>query len=96
MSTQTWTREAQSFSLDTAVRSTMEWTHAETRVLESLRSEGKSTSEIAVLLGRSYYSVSTKLSQLGLTHARSNKPTLKIEVCGVCFMVPAVTGACAC
>lgn len=96
MPSQTWLREAQSFSLDTAVRSTMEWTHAETRVLESFRNEGKSTSEIAALLGRSYYSVSTKLSQLGLTHARSNKPAASVEVCSSCFIVPAVTGACAC
>jgi DNA-binding CsgD family transcriptional regulator len=97
MTTQVWNREAQSFSLETATRSTLEWTHAETRVLENMRRDGKSTSEIATLLNRSYYSVSTKLSNLGLTNRRSNSsPALPISSCATCFTTFSLSGACSC
>jgi hypothetical protein len=99
MNTTVWMREAQGFSLQTAVNTGSEWTSSETRQLEIMKASGKSIKEIAKVLGRSYYSVSTKLINIGATnhHRRSNKPlTPSPVVCGNCFTIPSKSGVCLC
>jgi len=99
MNTTAWMREAQGFSLQTAVNTGSEWTSSETRQLEIMKASGKSIKEIAKTLGRSYYSVSTKLINIGATnhHKSSNKilPPAPV-VCGSCFTVPSKSGVCLC
>lgn len=99
MNTNVWMREAQSFSLQTAVNTGSEWTSSETRQLELMKASGKSIKEISKALGRSYYSVSTKLINIGATshHRHSNKPlTPASVVCGNCFTIPSKSGVCLC
>ena len=47
MDTNVWMREAQGFSLQTAVNTGSEWTSSETRQLEIMKASGKSIKEIA-------------------------------------------------
>ena len=98
MNTMEWTRGAQNYTLVTATRANEEWLHADIKSLETLKSCGASISDIAVKLNRSYYSVSSKLIELGLanTHKRSNAPKIEISICSVCFTTPSVTGVCFC
>ena len=98
MNNQEWTREAQNFTLATATRTTEEWLHSDIRTLETLKGLGKSLQDIAVSLNRSYYSVSSKLIDLGLvnTHKKSNRPKVEIAICAVCFTTPSKTGVCFC
>ena len=99
MNTTAWMREAQGFSLETAVNTGSEWTSSETRQLEIMKASGKSIKEIAKVLGRSYYSVSTKLINIGAVnhHKSSNKilPPAPV-VCGSCFTTPSKSGVCLC
>jgi len=95
----TWLIETQSRSLEAAVNTGSEWTLAEARELETMKASGKSIKEIAKVLGRSYYSVSTKLINIGATshHRHSNKPlTPAPVVCGNCFTIPSKSGVCLC
>ena len=99
MDTNVWMREAQGFSLQTAVNTGSEWTSSETRQLELMKASGKSIKDIAKALGRSYYSVSTKLINIGATnhHRRSNKTLAPAPVvCGNCFTIPSKSGVCLC
>ncbi len=99
MNTNVWMREAQGFSLETAVNIGSEWTLAETRQLELMRASGKSIKEIAKALGRSYYSISTRLINIGAVthHKKSNKPApLALVICGKCFTVSSKSGVCLC
>lgn len=99
MNTNVWMREAQGFSLETAVNTGSEWTLAETRQLELMKASGKRIKDIAKTLGRSYYSVSTKLINIGAVnhHKSSNKilPPAPV-VCGSCFTIPSKSGVCLC
>jgi hypothetical protein len=95
----TWLIQTQSVSLDAAVNTGSEWTIAEIRKMEVMKASGKSIKDIANALGRSYYSVSTKLFNSGLSsHRAANKPaqTLHPVVCGNCFTIPSKTGTCYC
>jgi hypothetical protein len=95
----TWLIQTQSVSLDAAVNTGSEWTIAEIRKMEVMKASGKSIKDIANALGRSYYSVSTKLFNSGLSsHRATNKPaqTLHPVVCGNCFTIPSKTGTCYC
>jgi hypothetical protein len=95
----TWLIQTQSVSLDAAVNTGSEWTMAEIRKMEVMKASGKSIKDIAQALGRSYYSVSTKLVNSGLSsHRVSNNPaqTLHPVVCGNCFTIPAKSGTCLC
>lgn len=96
MHTDQWQREAQSFSLATAVNLNEEWTLAEIRTLESLKASKVSIQDIAKILGRSYYAVSNKLTTLGLTTPRNSAPAPKAVVCPTCFTTPSSSGACHC
>lgn len=90
-------REAQGHTLATAINLGQEWTIAEIRTLESLRIANISIKEIATRLGRSYYSVTNQLLNLGLTHKRANTPkAAPVTVCQSCFTTPASSGACLC
>jgi len=91
-----WQREAQSFSLATAVNLNEEWTLAEIRTIETLRAAKVSIKDIAKQLGRSYYAVSNKLTTSGLTTPRNSAPAPKAQVCEVCFVTPSSSGACHC
>lgn len=91
------TRENQSFTLATAVNLGIEWTNAEIRTLECLKAGNMSIKDIATQLGRSYYSVTNKLLDLGLTHKRANTQTpTPVTVCSGCFTTPSNSGACLC
>jgi len=95
----TWLIETQSRSLEAAVNTGSEWTLAEARQLEIMKASGKSIKEIAKALGRSYYSVSTKLVTIGAVNHRkhSNKPLAPAPVvCGACFTIPSKSGVCLC
>ena len=95
----TWLIQTQSQSLEAAVNTGSEWTLAETRQLEVMKASGKSIKEIAKTLGRSYYSVSTKLINIGAVnhHKHSNKSlTPAPVVCGNCFTIPSKYGVCLC
>jgi hypothetical protein len=95
----TWLIQTQSVSLDAAVNTGSEWTLAEIRKMEVMKASGKSIKDIAQALGRSYYSVSTKLVNSGLaSHRASNKPAQVLHpvVCGNCFTIPSKTGTCYC
>jgi hypothetical protein len=96
MQTQLWTREAQSFSLATAINLNEEWTLAEIRTIETLRAAKVSIKDIAKQLGRSYYAVSNKLVTSGLTTPRNTAPAPKAVVCQTCFTTPSNSGACLC
>lgn len=98
MNTMEWTREAQSFTLATATRTNEEWLHSEISALETLKGLGVSIKDVAVKLNRSYYSVSSKLIDLGLAnvHKKSNTPKKEVSVCAVCFTTPSITGVCFC
>lgn len=98
MNTMEWTKEAQNFTLVTATRANEEWLHSDLRSLETLKGLGKSIREIAVELNRSYYSVSSKLIELGLAnvHKKSNSPKIEVSICSICFTTPSKTGVCFC
>ena len=91
-----WQREAQGFSLATAVNLNEEWTLVEIRTMETLRAAKVSIKDIAKQLGRSYYSVSNKLATSGLTAPRNTPPAPKAVVCETCFTTPSNSGACLC
>jgi hypothetical protein len=95
----TWLIQTQSVSLDAATNTGSEWTNAEIRKMEVMKASGKSIKDIATALGRSYYSVSTKLFNSGLSsHRVTNKPVQALHpvVCGNCFTIPAKSGTCLC
>jgi len=95
----TWLIQTQSRSLEAAVNTGSEWTLAEARQLEIMKASGKSIKEIAKSLGRSYYSVSTKLVNIGAVnhHKHSNKSLAPAPViCGTCFTTPSKSGVCLC
>jgi hypothetical protein len=91
-----WQRQAQGFSLATAVNLNEEWTLVEIRTMETLRAAKVSIKDIAKQLGRSYYSVSNKLATSGLTTPRNTPPAPKVVVCAGCFVTPSSSGACHC
>lgn len=93
------TTQTQSFTLATAVNLGSEWTMAEIRTLEVLKAGNMSIKDMAKQLGRSYYSISTKLIDLGL--ARQNRNVTKPEVakpvvCPTCFTTISNNGTCGC
>jgi hypothetical protein len=94
----TWLIETQSVSLDAAVNTGSEWTIAEIRKMEVMKASGKSIKDIATALGRSYYSVSTKLANIGAVNHRrqSNKPKVTLITCGTCFTTLSKSGVCLC
>jgi DNA-binding CsgD family transcriptional regulator len=98
MDSQDWMRGAQSFSLATAVNLNEEWTHTEISRMQSLRAGKMSIKDIAKELGRSYYSVATKLVNIGAVnhHKQSNKPKVILNTCGNCFTTPSKSGVCLC
>jgi hypothetical protein len=96
MQTQEWNRNAQSFTLSTAINLNEEWTLGEIRRMEHLRETQMSIRDIAKELGRSYYSVSNKLATAGLTTPRNTTPAPKAVVCQTCFTTPSNSGACLC
>jgi len=99
MSTNVWLRETQGFSLETAVNTGSEWTNAEVRKLEVMKTSGKSIKDISKALGRSYYSVATKLINIGFVnhHKKSNELVRPIiSICGNCFTTPSKSGVCLC
>lgn len=93
------TAQTQNFSLATAVNLGSEWTIAEIRTLEVLKAGNMSIKDMAAQLGRSYYSISTKLIDLGLARVNRNAAQpepVKTPVCPNCFTVPANNGTCGC
>ncbi len=99
MNTNEWQHQAQGFTLATAINTGVEWTHAEIRTLQALKAGNMSIMNIAKELGRSYYSVSTKLISLGLSrsHARTNAaPEQPQAICPNCFTVLSKSGQCNC
>ncbi len=93
------TTQTQSFTLATAVNLGSEWTMAEISSLETLKASKMSIKDMATTLGRSYYSVSTRLINLGLSKshkARNSKPEAKAPTCYKCFTVMAKNGSCGC
>jgi hypothetical protein len=85
----------QTVSLSTAVATGEYWSINDITELRALKAAQISGVEIARALGRTYYSVNTKLIELGLTKKQSkprarrvnNIYTNKLPVCGSCFMV---------
>lgn len=77
----------QNFTLLTAIAAGNEWTTADVNKLKSMREAGVSVSDIAQVLGRTYYAVQTYLSASGLTKARQTTPAPKVEACPSCFLV---------
>lgn len=96
MQTQEWNRNAQSFTLSTAINLNEEWSHTEILRMEALRETQMSIRDIAKELGRSYYSVSNKLATVGLTKSRNTTPAPKAVVCQTCYTTPSNSGACLC
>lgn len=91
-----WQREAQSFSLATAANFNEEWTLSEIQSLEALRAAKVSIKDIAKKLGRSYYSVTNKLSTSGLSTPRNTTKPVQVVVCQGCFTTPSSSGVCYC
>lgn len=91
-----WQREAQSFSLATAVNFNGEWTLSEIQSLEAMRAAKVPIVDIAKKLGRSYYSVTNKLSTSGLSTPRNIAKPVQVVVCQGCFTTPSNSGVCYC
>jgi predicted transcriptional regulator len=83
------TKVKQNLSLITALRAGNEWLSEDMRVLANLKDEGKSIAEIAEILGRTYYSVATKLQATGMVAARQStrKPKATQPACAACFVI---------
>jgi hypothetical protein len=78
----------QNFTLLTAIAARNEWTIAEVNKLKDMKAAGMSVKDIAVELGRTYYSINTYISVMGLGKPRRNsKPQQKIEACSICYLV---------
>lgn len=78
----------QIFTLISAVNAKNEWTLEEISKMRAMKDAGISVRDIAVVLGRTYYSVSTALSVNNLTKANPRKSqTPKVEACPNCFLV---------
>jgi len=85
----------QTISLSTAVANGEYWSINDINDLRSMKAAKMAAVEIARALGRTYYSVNTKLIELGLTK-RQSKPrarviknvyTQALPTCDNCFMV---------
>lgn len=85
----------QTVSLSTAVATGEYWSINDINDLRAMKAAKMTVVEIARALGRTYYSVSTKLTQLGLTKKQSrtrqrkvnNVYTNKLPVCDKCFLL---------
>lgn len=77
----------QIYTLLTATHAGNEWTIAEVNKLKDMKAAMVPVREIAIALGRTYYSVTNALLENNLTNTRANKPAAKIEACPNCFLV---------
>jgi len=85
----------QTVSLSTAVANGEYWSINDINDLRSMKAAKMAAVEIARALGRTYYSVNTKLIELGLTKKQSkprrknvrNVYTQQLPVCDSCFLV---------
>ena len=88
------TAEYQNIALLTAVAAGEYWSHNDISDMRELKKANVSNLEIAQLLGRSYYSVCTKLSLVGLDgdvsvlfgNRNNKKPNNYGEACSTCFI----------
>ena len=78
----------QNYTLLTAVAAGNEWTIAEINKLKDMKVSGASIKEIAIALGRTFYSVQTQVSNSNITKPRkTTKPAATITACPKCFLV---------
>jgi hypothetical protein len=85
--TTTTTTTTQALTLITAIAVGNEWTSTELNHLRSLKAQGATVAEIALALGRSYYGVSTKLTEAGMTKPRATKPVAAEVACDACWLI---------
>jgi hypothetical protein len=77
----------QNFTLLAAVSAGNEWTITEINKLKDLREANVSVTDIAIILGRTYYAVQTYLGANGLTKARKQTtPAPQIQACPQCWL----------
>jgi hypothetical protein len=89
-----YTKEYQNIALLTAVAAGEYWSFNDISDMRELKKANVSNLEIAQLLGRSYYSVCTKLSLVGLDgdvsvlfgHRRNSTPVSYGTACDKCFI----------
>jgi hypothetical protein len=92
--TNTHSKVYQNQTLITAIHAGSEWTHAELSTMAALKEAGSKVTEIAEILGRSYYAVTCKLNAAGLTTPQRNpnpraakeEPSYG-ELCHDCFLI---------
>jgi predicted transcriptional regulator len=85
-----WTKVQQNLSLIAATKLGDEWLSEDMVKLTLMKEAGKSITEIAETLNRSYYAVATRLQTIGLSTPRQSKPAAKVELppaCGRCFTI---------
>ena len=84
-----WQLKRQAESVEHAEQAGAEWTGFELSVMADMKAQGKSVSEIAARLQRSYYAVSTKLQAAGLAQVRRSGAETPVVACADCWMVHA-------
>lgn len=85
----------QTVSLSTAVATGEYWSINDVQELRAMKAANMRVVEIARALGRTYYSVGTKLTELGLTKKQSKTRQRKVNnvysnplpVCDKCFLL---------
>lgn len=81
-----WAEQAQESTWRQAERTGSEWTVAELNKLTIMRAAGKSVTECARVLGRTYYAVSTRLQLAGMAETRA-RAVWAVAACGECHLV---------
>jgi hypothetical protein len=89
----------QTISLSTAVASGEYWSINDINELRAMKAAKMTAVEIARALGRTYYSVGTKLTELGLTKKQSKPRQRKVNniysnplpTCDKCFLLLSAT-----
>jgi hypothetical protein len=77
----------QALTLVTAIAVGNEWTSAELNQLRAMKAEGATVADIALAIGRSYYGVSSKLTEAGMTKPRESKPVAAEVACDACWLI---------
>jgi hypothetical protein len=87
MNVQTHNAASQALTLVSAISVGNEWSSSDLSKLQSLKAQGVAVATIALELKRSYYGVSTKLTELGLTAPRVTKPQPVEVACDACWLI---------
>jgi hypothetical protein len=87
MTTHTHNANVQALTLTSAISVGNEWSSSDLAKLQALKAEGASVATIALELKRSYYGVSAKLTEAGLTAPRASKPQPVQVACDACWLI---------